>query len=160
MDLALRYQPATDTYDLSIDEVRGDLAPEDTLTTAVYLSLMCDRLAQHRDVRRGEDRRGWWADAYADGYAEGRDRFGSRLWLLAREKELPATLQRARTYVQEALQWLLDDGQADDLQVSVFVPSRGWLAVLVTIAVDGDSRRYRFEWNDAAQVWRLAGEGA
>lgn len=154
MDLALRYDRSFDAFDLSIDALRADLAQEDTLVTAIMLSLMTDRLAQPGEVPAGADRRGWWADAYA----QGGDRFGSRLWLLAREKEIPRTLQRAREYVREALQWLLDDGIADDLQVVVFVPQRGWLVAQVDLQVDGESRRYRFEWNEVDQVLRLAGE--
>jgi len=154
MDLALTYSRSLDAFDLSIDALRADLAGEDTLVSAVVLSLMADRLAQESEVPAGADRRGWWADAFA----EDEDLFGSRLWLLEREKEVPATLQRARAYFREALEWMVDDGLVKGVQVTVFVPQRGWLAALVTLQLDGGSRRFRFEWNDSAQVWRFAGE--
>ena len=60
----------------------ADFAGDDTLVTAVILSLCTDRLAQPHEVAPGEDRRGWWADAYA---TSPRDKFGCRWWLLARE---------------------------------------------------------------------------
>ncbi|WP_208508366.1 phage GP46 family protein [Variovorax paradoxus] len=153
MDLALTYNPEIDGLDISLDGV--DLRHEDTLLTAAMLSVLCDRTAQAHEVPAGVDRRGWWADTYAENPG---DAFGSRLWLLAREKQLPEVVQRARRYFREALQWLVDDGLAKNLEVSGFIPRMGWLVVDVDVGLVGDSRRYRFEWSDARQVWRLAGE--
>lgn len=154
MDLALTYSPQLDAFDLSIDPVTADFVREDSLATAMVLSLMCDRTAQPGEVEPGADRRGWWPDAFA----EDGDRFGSRLWLLEREKQTEQTLQRARAYVREALAWVVEDGFATGIELTVFAPQRGWLVAQVVLTLDGGSRRYRFEWNDATQVWRLAGE--
>jgi phage gp46-like protein len=154
MDLALSYSRDLDAYDLKIDPARADFVQEESLVTAALLSLLTDRLAQKNDVPVGADRRGWWADTFGlDG-----DLFGSRLWLLAREKQLPDTLQRVRAYIEEALAWLVQDEFASGLTVTVFSPRRGWVVAEVEVALRGDARRYRFEWDDAAQVWRLAGE--
>ncbi|WP_304308059.1 phage GP46 family protein [Pseudacidovorax intermedius] len=154
MDIALRYNPDIGGLDISLDG--ADLLGEDTLTTAVMMSLLCDRLAQPGEVPDGTDPRGWWADAYAEPAG---DQTGSRLWLIEREKQLPAVVQRARRYVQEALQWIVDDGLAKRLAVTAFVPQTGWLVVDAVLELDGESRRYRFAWDDTAQVWRLQGEG-
>lgn len=156
MDLALLYNPTSQSFDLAL--VGADLARDDTLATAVLTSLLCDRLAQAHEVGAGADRRGWWADAFdtsTSAYL-----FGSRLWLLEREKQTSATMQRCKAYVQEALQWIIDDGLATSITVAVFAPRMGWLVAQVEMAVAGQVRRYRFEWDDAAQVWRLAGEAA
>jgi phage gp46-like protein len=154
MDLALAYSPQLDAFDLAIDHATADFVREDSLATAMVLSLMCDRTAQPSEVDPGADRRGWWPDAFA----EDGDRFGSRLWLLEREKQTEETLQRARAYIREALVWVVVDGFATGIELTVFAPQRGWLVAQVALALDGGSRRYRFEWNDATQVWRLAGE--
>ncbi|WP_454908377.1 phage GP46 family protein [Variovorax gossypii] len=153
MDLALAYNPEIDGLDISI--VGLDFGHENTLLTAVLLSLGCDATAQPYEVPAGEDRRGFWADAYA---ANPGDRFGSRLWLLEREKQLPEVVQRARRFFREALQWLVDDGLAQSLTVSGFIPRMGWLVVDVAVDLVGDSRRYRFVWSDEGQAWRLDGE--
>ena len=160
MDLALHYSASVQGLDLRIDAEIGDLAREDTLTTAVMLSLLCDRTAQAHEVDAGGDRRGWWADAFAVANADaaGTDAIGSRLWLLAREKQIPETLERLRAYIREALQWLVEDGLADDLIVTVFVPRAGWYVAMIDAKLRGQSRRFRFEWNPDAQSWRLAGE--
>lgn len=155
MDLALRYSPDLDAFDLSIDVAAADVAAEDTLVSAIVLSLMTDRLAESNEVAAGADRRGWWADAFAE--ADG-DRFGSRWWLLAREKQIPRTLQRASAYTQEALAWLVEDGLADKVDVVAFAPRTGWLVVQIDVLLAGESRRYRFEWDQATDEWQLAGE--
>lgn len=153
MDLALTFNPEIGMLDISL--AGADMLAEDTLATAVMLSLMCDRTAAAHEVTAGADRRGWWADAFSD--VPG-DAFGSRLWLLQREKQLAANVQRARAYMQEALQWMVDDGLVDAMEVTAFVPRAGWLFADAVLYLPGGSRRYRFEWSDDAQAWRLAAE--
>lgn len=153
MDLALTYNPEIGMLDISLDG--ADLLAEDSLASAVALSLLSDRTAQAHEVDAGADRRGWWADAYADIAG---DAFGSRLWLLGRQKQLPGVVQRARTYITEALQWLVDDGLATGLEVTAFIPRTGWLFVDVKLTLREGSRRFRFEWDDESQTWRLAAE--
>lgn len=154
MDLALTYDKTLDAFDISVDALKADLLADESLTSAIILSLMTDRTALASDVEPGADRRGWWADAFADNG----DQFGSRLWLLAREKQTPQTISRARAYVTEALKWLVDDGVATAVDVAVFAPRMGWLVAQVELRLASGSRRFRFEWSDAAQLWRLAGE--
>lgn len=90
----------------------GDLVAENTLRTAVILSLFLDRRADDDDVlpNGSNDRRGWWADTVAPmteygiggGLASG-DRIGSRLWLLSREKQLAGVLDRHDTMPRRPL---------------------------------------------------------
>jgi len=100
---------------IDIDCRRGDLTiafddllGEDTLETAVMLSLFTDR----RDAESGQ--RGWWGDCVADVVG---DKFGSRLWLLDRAKKGPTTLRLAEEYGKEALAWALEDKAATALTV-------------------------------------------
>lgn len=153
MDLALTYDPKLQAFDLAL--AGTDLAAEDTLASAVLVSLLCDRLAATYEVKPGEDRRGWWADAYADNQHQ----TGSRLWLLEREKQLPGVVLRCKQYCEEALQWFIEDGLAKAITVTVFVPRSGWLAALIKFEVNDGARTLRFEFDQARQVWRLAGEG-
>ena len=96
-----------------------DLAPDDGLETAIILSLFTDRRAREDDPLPdgSDDRRGWWADAWA-----GQDPIGSRLWLLEREKDTREVVNRARDYAEEALQWLVEDGIAERIEVMA-----GWV---------------------------------
>ena len=127
------------------------LTPEDGLETAVIISLFTDRRADADDVIPDgtNNRRGWWADAYAD--IRG-DQIGSSLWLLAREKQLPSVLIRAREYAEEALDWLVKDGIAKAVNVTAEIVRMGVLGLVVQIQrADGPVVKYRFEnfWKGA-----------
>ena len=142
MDAAL-IQLADGTFDLALDG--PDLTTDTGLRTAVIVSLFTDARAHDDDaVPDGtDDRRGYWADAFADVAG---DRFGSRMWLLGREKQLDATLLRAREYAEEALQWLIVDGVARSVDVSAYILSPGVLGLEIAIARANDTvARFRFD---------------
>ncbi|TJZ78796.1 phage GP46 family protein [Chitiniphilus eburneus] len=115
------------------------LVEGDELDTAVLLSLFTDRRAEPGDDVEG-DPRGWWGDAIPIG-DERAVPLGSRLWLLAREKQTASTLRRAEAYGREALQWLIDDGHARALDIAASAPRTGLLRLDVAI----DSQPFRFE---------------
>lgn len=140
-DLALTWNG--ETCDLALDG--RDLLLEEGLQTAVLISLFSDRRARSDDTLPvdGDDRRGWWADAWPE--VEG-DLLGSRLWLLAREKDVPETLRRAREYAQEALAWLVEDGVCARIEVAASVPRRGVLGLAVTLyRRDGRTENYQYD---------------
>lgn len=119
---------------------QGDLSASDeghdttrALETAVILSLFCDARSRDDDgVAEGQDRRGWWADAYA---VIPDDAWGSRLWLLERSKVNTGTLLFARQAAEEALAWLIEDNVARDVQVETsWVSGRhGFMRILVRV---------------------------
>jgi phage gp46-like protein len=148
-DLALRWDPNEGSADLVVDA--NDLLREEGLETAVLISLFTDRRADAADqLPSGDtDRRGWWADAVP--VVEG-DQIGSRLWLLARERDSGRVRARAEEYAREALQWLVDDLVAERVEVTADVPRVGWLALEVVIyRPQQDPARYRFNSVWAAQ---------
>ncbi len=131
------------------------LAVDDGLYTAVAISLFTDRLADAGDALPASqgNRRGWWGDVLAP---EAGDLIGSRLWLLAREKEQPNVLRRAKEYAAEALQWLLDDGvaRAVDVQAQWLKGQGSASALCLTVTVTRNAEavvRYRFDdfWKGA-----------
>jgi phage gp46-like protein len=120
------------------------------------LSLFTDRRADDGDVLPDSetDRRGWWGDAHP--VVTG-DKFGSRLWLLSREKELQDVLNRAEEYAREALTWLIDDFVCDEFEVTAEIPRRGMLGLKVTIfKPETDPVEYRFNYTWASQEARRA----
>ncbi|HTV45764.1 MAG TPA: phage GP46 family protein [Stellaceae bacterium] len=120
----------------------SDLRQDQGLEIAVIISLMTDRLANADDVIPDgtTDRRGWWGDLpLASGGAGGTvpqpdDLIGSRLWLLSRAKMTPQTLTLAQQYCQEALQWLVDDGVAAEVDVETSWIATGQMGIAITIA--------------------------
>lgn len=121
------------------------LAEDDGLVSAVIVSLFTDRQAEPSDdIPDGtDDRRGHWSDSYSD--VDG-DRIGSRLWLLTREKQLPEVMVRAKEYCEEALAWMVEDGVASQVIVTVTNPRDGILYAQIEIhKPDGTATRFQFE---------------
>lgn len=115
MDIRLDYDAETQGADLVVE---GGLVQMDAgLRTAILISLFSDARADEADALPTDDgdRRGWWADTFAD--IDG-DRIGSRLWLLSRSKQTDETLELARSYARDALGWMIDDGIASSVVVS------------------------------------------
>ena len=129
VDVLLSFDPDLLAGDIAIEA--GDLAREESLQTAILLSLFSDRRATKEELARfgGDDARGWWGDAIAE--VEG-DEFGSKLWLLSRGKAIPETLNRAREYARQALSWLIEDEVASGVTVEA-----AWLDALVPRAPRG-----------------------
>ncbi|MFH5924544.1 phage GP46 family protein [Roseomonas xinghualingensis] len=108
-------------------DAAGALAMGDDLAMSIWMSLFTDRRAAQDDrlTDGSEDRRGWWADAYAD------VPIGSRLWLLDRAVRSDETLRRAEAYAREALAWLVTDGVAARVEVSAqWAPPTSWCCAL------------------------------
>ncbi len=150
-DIALTYNPAFLAWDITLDG--SDLAQDDGLETAAVLSLFCDRRANSDDVlpgrapgaqsisnsgaAAGAGRRGWWGDRVAplarpgQGNGDNPDRIGSRLWILWRERQLPALLPSVHDILSEALAWMTEDGWASGLDIAVSFPRKGWLSFAI-----------------------------
>lgn len=96
----------------------GDLVRELGLETAVMMSLFTDRRASDDDTLpdpNNPDKRGWWGDQITD---YDNEQIGSRLWLLERSKTTSEVISLARFYIEEALQWMLEDGVAAAVNVT------------------------------------------
>lgn len=106
---------------------------ESQLVRAVINSLFTWARARQGDELPTPEspRMGWWGDTYSP--QEG-DRFGSRLWLLSRETLTSAVIAKARDLAQEALNWLVDDGIAERVQVQT--ERRGDDGLAMSILVD------------------------
>ena len=149
MDLRLVFDRARLTADLSLSGALLDV--DDGLRSAVIVSLFTDRRAETGDALpegAGGDRRGWWGDALPPvvaGVPIDGDRIGSRLWLLSREKQLRQVVNRAREYAAEALDWLIEDGIAERVEVDAEILRTGMLGLEIVIhRPPGDAVDFRF----------------
>ena len=122
----------------------GDLAGDDSLGTAVLISLFTDARADADVLPEGvTDPRGWWADALLAENARSFSGVGSLLWLLAREKQTQEVMARAEDYARQALQWLVDDGLASAVSVFAENPRNGVLGLGIEVVLsspDADQR--------------------
>jgi phage gp46-like protein len=125
-DIALLYSQALQALDVAMWD--GDLQADDSIATAVILSLLLDAPAQPGDVLPdplSADRRGWWGNAFLPPVDGKPDVYGSRLWLLSRALQIPATLRAAEMYAAEALAWMIEDNVVASVLVSCTFPARG-----------------------------------
>ena len=154
MDIRLIHSPtvAGEVGIFDIGYRLGDLDQRDELTTAIIMSLFCDRRANDDDPLPvdGESRRGWWGDDYfeVEGY-----KIGSRLWLLQREKQTDETLTRAKEYVNESIAWMIEDGIAEKVVPTVEWVAMGVLGIQLEVyRPNGDQVlcRYDYLWQQVA----------
>jgi phage gp46-like protein len=112
------YLSASGTPQPGVDQLATySVGLEDTLATAVILSLFTDRRAGRDDKLplHQADRRGWVGDEFMGADT---DPWGSALWLCWVGKATSEVLEAARFAAQEALQWLVRDGIADRVEVT------------------------------------------
>jgi phage gp46-like protein len=133
--------------DFEIADTGDDLKTDDGLQTAIFISLWTDRrVNEDETLPFGEtDRRGYFGDNYAD--VPG-DQIGSRLWTLDRAKQMQQSMIDARTYCEEALQWLKDDGVCDSFTVEVTNPEfQTWIITVKIYKPDTDPATYKYNYN-------------
>lgn len=162
MDIALVYDPLN--FDFDIKVVGGDLMADDGMETAIILSPFLDARADPDDLLPldpppvagllARDPRGWWGDWYVPGTpvrgapsiaAPPTDRIGSKLWLLARSKELPSTLRQVEEYCEAALQWMIDNEIASSVDVAAEITAPGMCGFAVEIAKPAGPRTFHFD---------------
>ena len=145
LDLYLACGDACDSP-LEASESGAPLNSEHDLKTAVLISLFTDRRAYDDDGLpdpRGS-KRGWWADAISE-------KIGSRLWLLHREKQLNSVVLRAKEYAAEALQWLIDDGVVEKVEITAEIVRTGFLGLQVILSKTNKTTadfKYEYAWTN------------
>lgn len=99
---------------LDISFTDGDLTLTHGFETALLMSILCEARAAASEVPTVERRRGWWGNYVSSfqGYEQ-----GSKFWLLYQAKRTNDTLNLAKTYVSNGLQWFLTDKYADDISI-------------------------------------------
>lgn len=123
-------------FDIVVDET-GAIVEGDELTTACTISLFTRR---YDEAANGPN--GWWGDAFSE------EPLGSRLHTLESEKLTPQTLTMARTYAEEALQWLIADGVFKTTTITVTKNGRHGMDIGV-IGQRADGSRWERVWRGA-----------
>jgi phage gp46-like protein len=127
--------------------LQNGLVPSDGgLRRAVAISLFTDARAKDDDtVPVGASKRGYWGDVAAP-FQSDQWTTGSRLWLLAREKQTPETARRAEIYAKEALAWMILRGFVRAVSVFAEWVGSGILGLAVTLTLpDGTLLTERYK---------------
>jgi len=120
-------------YDLGFDN--GDLYSTDGFTSALLMSIFCERRAKPSEVAPPEKRRGWWGNAFL-GFAD--FEMGSKLWLLSQARADQNSLNNSITYVNNALKWLIDDKYVDKVIVGAEYDSQNRLLLAIQLLIGQD----------------------
>lgn len=121
-DIAVVWSNETGRGEWYIEQ--SDIALNNALYSTVMVSLFTDRLAplepsiNEKNSAIGKvpgDRRGWWGDMIRD------EPVGSRLWQLKRAIKVDqiSIVLTAQDMIYEALQWMINDGLVDHIDVDV-----------------------------------------
>lgn len=143
MDIQTQFIDFTAGSDYFPGSTEQGFAEDDGLATAVLISLFTDARADSPLDVGETDKRGWWGDKFSP--VPG-DRIGSQLWRLAREKDRPESLLKAKSYAETALVWMVDDGLVSEITVNAWRYRADVLAISVDITPsDGAKKRFEFK---------------
>ncbi len=119
--------------DIDIDTKNGDFLQDNFLETSMMISLFSNAPANTDELNRFNDdqlnkahNRGWFGSTYTAGIE-----YGSKLWLLERERRNQETLNLARQYCKEALQWIINEGISSKIDVEC-----SWNADVLVINIE------------------------
>jgi len=138
-----------------MDISKGDFLQDNYLETSMMISLFSDAPASTDELNRfNEDQlnksrnRGWYGSSFAD------LEYGSKLWLLEREKRTQGTLNLAQQYCEEALQWLINDGIAKKITVEC-----SWSFDILIIIIEVERQHDENVVKQFSYVWQNLIEG-
>jgi phage gp46-like protein len=116
--------------DILINEAGTDLQEDFDLRTSIIVSLFSDSRAQVSELpSTDDDPRGWWN-------AE----IGSLLWLLQRAKLIERNLEKGKTYIRNALNWLLTERIASDVIVDGAIENLQRFRFTIRVVKTSESR--------------------
>ncbi len=145
IDIELTQQENTGEFVVSLEN--GDFKTVDSFDTSIAVALFGDERADSSEVPAVERRRGWWGNNFND---TPEFQLGSKLWLLNQNRRTQDTLNKAITIAQNALQWLVDDGHADAVDVTGAFSDNG---ITLTITIFRNSAvtetKYYDLWNNS-----------
>lgn len=111
-------------------KVNTALPDQERLRRAVMISLFTWRRAEPDDDT--DTPFGWWGDTWP---TVQNDRIGSRLHLLKRSTLTNQTAQKAKEYIAQALNWMIDDGIALRVDIEVVRSSLDRLIATVILTL-------------------------
>lgn len=133
--IVMRYSNADQSADI-VKDANGNTKTDGGLITAIEDSLLTNAPAKPGDpVPPDAPREGWWGDAYAEVPGDVR---GSRLWIIQMLADNAETEALARTYAEEALEWLVTDGVSDRVEVLLDRPGDGSIWITVDVYKPGE----------------------
>ena len=122
-----------------------DLKLEQGLETAVIISLFSDKRVSRQLLPEGASgQRGWWGDVLSDIES---DEIGSHFWIINRETVSYEVLNRLEEFVFRALEWMIDGGLAERIEVTSTRRDLEIIDISVSISrLETEDLRFDFAW--------------
>jgi len=129
-------------YDVQIDG--ADFASSEGFESAIAASYFTDSRAPAVQVQEAQKRRGWVGNILTA--IQSRE-LGGLLWILDQARVTDDTLNFAKSFAQDSLQWLIEDGLARSIQVSVARNGIRGITILTDITtIENTVLRYVTLW--------------
>jgi len=129
-------------YDLQIDG--SDFSSSEGFETAIPTSYFSDSRAPAVQVQEAGNRRGWVGNILS---VDLERELGGLLWILDQARITENILNFAKSFAQDSLQWLLDDGEARIVQITVEREGVGEIRIFTNITtIDNTVLRYVTLW--------------
>lgn len=131
-------------YDISFTS-DGDIATASTFDTFLLICLFEEKRASESEIPNAKLRRGWIGNTHTPGFEQ-----GSKLWLYEQERVTISMLSELATVLREAMQPLLDEGHAKNVEVPIPVYNNGIVTASIRITrFSSDVETFFFElWNN------------
>ncbi len=122
---------------------------DDGLEMAIYLSIFTDRRItfESGEPETKNDRRGWWGD----NLLEDNDLHGSLLWTMQHKKIIiPDTLNETNEIIEEALEWLVSSGVAEEITVESYRLENDLIGIEIIVKKPDniDVLKYQYVWDN------------
>jgi phage gp46-like protein len=135
---------ATGIYDLVIEG--SDFASAEGFETAIATSYFTDARADAVQVQEAQDRRGWVGNIL---YLDNGREIGGLLWVLDQARITEDTLNFAKAFALDCLQWMAEDNVARSVEVLVKKTDTRSTNIFTNITtVDNTVLRYVTLWRD------------
>lgn len=133
-------------YDLQIDEERQDFQSAEGFESAIPTSFFTDARAPSVQVQEAIYRRGWVGNIlFID---IGRE-LGGLLWILDQARITNDTLNLAKSFAEDSLNWMVIDGVARNVSVSFVQDGIRSIKIFTDItAIDNTVLRYVTLWRN------------
>ena len=129
-----------DQFDLTI--TNGDFTGVEGMQTAINVSLLTD--ARAASVATPSLRRGYVGDILTADIGRS---LGSTLWTFEQSRLTQDILNEVRISAEQSLNWMIEDGIAKAVVVTVSNPRRRVVAVLIVITTnEGINQQYEVLW--------------
>ncbi len=132
----------TSDFDIQFD-TNGDFLMTEGFDTAILMSILCEKRADVSEVSKPEYRRGDWSDMFGE--------VGSKFWLTYQSRATNLTANKAKAYIQDGLNWLIEDEYLTNITVDVSAVESGLIIKIILVRFNGETESKLYN------SWELTG---